>query len=195
MSTEAMIIRRFCMGDDRLGAVKKRSDAHVHASEMVTSGLLCAVRGGHYRPVYRWLAANSAYRFPRLPELSRLLRLVQRCSPYPDEFLAEPSCFTVADTYGSELWHPRREGRSARHVGKQGKSHGRWMSGVTLGWLSKNAGKVVTWHWDTAKVSDRACRAMALGYNHEPIVLSDYGFRAQDAPHETMLFCAKGLIP
>lgn len=164
----------------------------MHASEIMTIGLIFALRGGQYRPFYRWLAANYAYLFPLLPELSRLLRLLQRCSGYTDEFLTEPSFFTVADTYGIELCHPRREGRSARQVGKKGKSNGRWIIGVKRGWLINNAGKVVTWQWDTANVSDREFRDLALAYNHETIVLCDYGFREQDASQENMLFCAKG---
>lgn len=192
MSTEEIIIRLFCMVDDRLGVVKKRSDAMLYDSEIVTIGLLFALRGGQYRPFYRWLAANYVFLFPALPELSRLFRLLQRCSPYTDEFLAAPSFFTVADTYGIELCHPRREGRSPQQVGKKGKSNGRWIVGVKLGWLINNDGKIVTWQWDTANVSDREFRDMALAYNGETIVLCDLGFREQGAPHENMLFCVKG---
>ena len=37
MSTEEIIIRLFCMVDDRLGDVKKRSDASLYASEIVVA--------------------------------------------------------------------------------------------------------------------------------------------------------------
>jgi len=36
MSTEEIIIRLFCSVDDLIGPVKKRSDAHLHDSEIVT---------------------------------------------------------------------------------------------------------------------------------------------------------------
>jgi hypothetical protein len=65
------------------------------------------------------------------------------------DFLAEPSFFTVMDTYGIELIHPRREGRSKRQIGKKGKSNGRWIIGIKLAWLINDQGEVVDWTWDT----------------------------------------------
>lgn len=192
MSTEEIIIRLFCMVDDRIGPVNKRSDAKLHDSEIVTIALIFSLRGGQYRRFYRWLHANYSFLFPNLPELSRLLRVFKRCAYYTDDFLAEPSFFTVADTYGIELCHPRREGRSEQQVGKKGKSNGRWIVGVKLGWLINNEGKVVTWQWDTANVRDREFRDMPLAYNGETITVCDLGFREKDAPHENMLFCEKG---
>lgn len=43
MSTEESIIRLFCRVDDRLGAVKKRSDAHLYDREIVPIGMLPCV--------------------------------------------------------------------------------------------------------------------------------------------------------
>jgi hypothetical protein len=192
MSTEEIIIRLFCRVDDIIGPVKKRSDAHLHDSEIVTIGLLFSLKGGRYRAFYRWLKANYRALFPKLPDVTRLLRLLKSRAGYTDEFLADPSFFTVADTYGIELIHPRREGRSREQVGKKGKSNGRWIVGIKLGWLINNEGKVVTWQWDTANVSDREFRDMPLAYNGETITLCDLGFREKDAPHENMLFCEKG---
>lgn len=192
MATEEIIIRLFCMVDDKLGVVKKRGDAKLHDSEIVTIALLFSLRGGQYRPFYRWLRDNYGKLFPALPDVTRLLRLFKRCAHYTDEFLAEPSFFTVADTYGIELCHPRREGRSPQQVGKKGKSNGRWIIGIKLGWLINNDGKVVTWQWDTANVHDREFRDLALAYNGETITLCDFGFREHDAPQENMKFCPKG---
>lgn len=192
MSTEEIITRLFCMVDDQIGAVKKRSDARLHDSEIVTIGMVFALRGGQFRPFYRWFLANYRSLFPNIPHLTRLLRLLRRCAAYADEFLSTPSLFTIADTYGIELIHPRREGRSTRQLGKKGKSNQRWIVGVKLGWLINNQGKVVTWQWDTANVSDRTFRDLALAYNGETIVLCDLGFREKGASHENMLFCAKG---
>ena len=136
MPTEEIIIRLFCMVDDVIGSVKKRSDAHLHDSEIVTIGLLFSLKGGRYRAFYRWLHANYRTLFPKLPDVTRLLRLLKSRAYYADEFLDDPSFFTVADTYGIELIHPRREGRSPAQVGKKGKSNGRWIVGIKLGWLS-----------------------------------------------------------
>ncbi|KAB8144316.1 transposase [Chloroflexia bacterium SDU3-3] len=192
MLTEEIIIRLFCMVDDTIGPVEKRSDAKLHDSEIVTIALVFSLRGGLYRRFYRWLNHNYRFLFPNLPSLSRLLRVFKRCAQYTDAFLAEATFFTVADTYGIERCHPRREGRSAQQVGKKGLSNGRWMIGVKLGWLINNAGKVVTWQWDTANVSDREFRDMALAYNGQTITLCDGGFRQHAAVHENMLFWAKG---
>ena len=38
MPTDEIIIRLFCMVDDQLGVVNKRSDAHLYSSEIVTLG-------------------------------------------------------------------------------------------------------------------------------------------------------------
>jgi hypothetical protein len=192
MATEEIIIRLFCIVDDRVGSVNKRSDAHLHDSEIITLGLLFSLKGGRYRAFYRWLNANYRAYFPKLPDVTRLLRLLHSRAAYTDEFLADPSFFTVADTYGIELIHPRREGRSREQVGKKGKSNGRWIVGIKVGWLINQEGKVVTWQWDTANVSDREFRDMPLAYNGETITLCDLGFREKDAPHENMLFCEKG---
>lgn len=142
--------------------------------------------------MYRWLDAHYRYLLPALPELTRLLRLLKRCRQYTDAFLAEPAFLTIADTYGIARIHPRREGRSPQHVGKKGTSNGRWIVGVERGWLVPNAGKGVTWPWDTANVSDREVRAMPVAYKSEPITVGDFGFREQDAPHDNRHFCAKG---
>lgn len=192
MSTEEIILRLFCMVDDVIGPVKKRSDAHLHDSEIVTIGLLFSLKGGRYRAFYRWLSANYRALFPKLPDVSRLLRLLKSRANYADEFLDDPTFFTVADTYGIELIHPRREGRSPEQVGKKGISNGRWIVGIKLGWLINARGKVVTWQWDSANVSDREFRDLALAYNGETIALCDLGLREKDAPHENMLFCEKG---
>jgi hypothetical protein len=192
MSTEEIIIRLFCSVDDLIGPVKKRSDAHLYDSEIVTIGLLFSLKGGRYRAFYRWLNANYRALFPKLPDVTRLLRLLKSRAYYTDEFLDDPTFFTVADTYGIELIHPRREGRSPEQVGKKGLSNGRWIVGIKLGWLINNKGKVVTWQWDTANVSDREFRDLALAYNGETIALCDLGLREKDAPHENMLFCEKG---
>jgi hypothetical protein len=143
MPTDEIIIRLFCMVDDQLSFVNKRSDAHLYASEIVTIGLVFTLKGGRFRAFYRWLAANYRAWFPELPERSRLQRLLRDHAEDVLPFLADPTFFTVVDTYGIELIHPRREGRSTRQIGKKGKSNGRWIVGIKLAWLINDAGEVV----------------------------------------------------
>ena len=49
MRTEDIIIRLFCMVDDKLAPVNKRKNAHLYPSEIVTIGILFALKGVHYR--------------------------------------------------------------------------------------------------------------------------------------------------
>src|SRR5215211_7979376 len=161
MSTEDIIIRLFLIVDDRIGPVKKRDDAKLYPSEIVTIGLLFALKGGKFSPFYRWLSANYRHWFPDLPEHSRLTRLLRDYSPFAEWFLDDPSFFTVIDTFGIELIHPRREGRSKKQIGKKGKSNGRWIVGIKLAWLINNAGEVVDWTWHTANEPDNVFRPLA----------------------------------
>jgi hypothetical protein len=192
MPTDEIIIRLFCMVDDELGAVNKRSDAHLYVSEIVTIGLLFSLKGGRFRAFYRWLNKNYRAYFPKLPERSRLGRLLRDYAEQAFAFLAEVSFFTVVDTYGIELIHPRREGRSKRQIGKKGKSNGRSLVGIKLAWLINDAGEVVDWSWDTANESDNVFRPLATAYDGETIVLADQGLRAKDTPPQNIKCCERG---
>ena len=191
MPTDEIIIRLFCMVDDELGHVNKRSDAHLYASEIVTIGLLSALKGGRFRAFYRWLNANYRAWFPKLPERTRLQRLLRDHAEDTLVFLAEPTFFTIVDTYGIELIHPRREGRSKRQIGKKGKSNGRWIVGVKLAWLINETGEVVDWSWLPANESDNAFRPLAIGYDGETVTLADQGLREKDAAQSNIKLCAR----
>jgi hypothetical protein len=192
MPTDEIIIRLFCMVDDQLGDVNKRSDAHLYASEIVTIGLLSALKGGRFRAFYRWLDKNYRALFPKLPERSRLVRLLRDYASLTLDFLAEPSFFTIVDSYGIELIHPRREGRSEQQIGKKGKSNGRWIVGIKLAWLINDAGEVVDWSWDTANAPDNVFRPLATGYDGQTIALADQGLREKDALPSNIKLCERG---
>ena len=192
MSTEDILLHVFEIVDQEMLDVKKRSDARLYPSEIVTIGLMFALKGGKYRPFYRWLCANLGTWFPNIPEQSRLLRLLRDYSHYTDRFLKQPSFFTIIDTFGIELIHPRREGRSPHQLGKKGKSNGRWIVGIKLAWLVNNRGEVVDWSWDTANEPDNLFRETATQYDEETISLSDFGFRKKDTPQQNLKYCEKG---
>jgi hypothetical protein len=192
MPTDEIIIRLFCMVDDELGSVNKRSDAHLYTSEIVTIGLLFSLKGGCFRAFYRWLNKNYGAYFPKLPERSRLARLLRDYAEQAFDFLADPSFFTVVDTYGIELIHPRREGRSKRQIGKKGKSNGRWIVGIKLAWLINDDGEVVDWSWDTANEADNIFRPLASAYDGETIALADQGLWAKDTPAQNIKCCERG---
>src|SRR5437899_10712151 len=95
MPTDEIIIRLFYMVDNQIADVNKRSDAHLYPSEVVTIGLLFALKGGRFRAFYRWMAANYRTWFPKLPERTRLARLLRDYAGLALDFLADPTCFTV----------------------------------------------------------------------------------------------------
>lgn len=82
MPTDEIIIRLFYMVDNQIADVNKRSDTHLYLSEIVTIGLLAALKGGRFRAFYRWLDANYRSFFPTLPERSRLQRLLRDYADY-----------------------------------------------------------------------------------------------------------------
>jgi hypothetical protein len=68
--------------------------------------------------------------------------------------LAAPTVLGVIDTYGIELIHPMREGRSPQHIGRKGLSNHRWIVGGKLCLLLNQWGLIVGWACATANVAD-----------------------------------------
>jgi hypothetical protein len=122
MSTVEFITALFFEVDEQLRAIPKHPEAHLWPSEVVTLGLLHALKGVGNRPFYRWLARDYRALFPQLPERTRLFRLFRTHQAWTQVFLAAPTVLGVIDTYGIELLHPRARGpqpaadRSQRRV-------------------------------------------------------------------------------
>ena len=192
MSTEEIIIRLFCMVDDRIPHGKQRKDAALHPSESITIGLVFRLKGGKWRPFHRWLVANYAYLFPKIPEQSRLFRLIADWGDGVEEWHADASFFLILDTFGIELLHPRREGRSPQQVGRKGKLNGRWIVGIKVAWLINQRGEIVRWAWDTADAPDNAFREVGLAYNEQARVLCDNGFRMRGEDDHNLKICPRG---
>lgn len=93
---------------------------------MVTLGLLFALKGVGNRAFYRWLKRDYVPLFPKLPVRTRLFRLFNSHRKWIDHFMADPTMMSVIDTYGIELIHPCREGRSPKQIGCKGKSNSRF---------------------------------------------------------------------
>src|SRR5712691_7190534 len=75
MATIDFITALFCQVDDHLSGLPKHPEAHLWPSEVITLGLLHALKGGGNRAFYRWLTRDYRTLFPRLPERRRLFRL------------------------------------------------------------------------------------------------------------------------
>jgi hypothetical protein len=112
MTTEELITALFYEVDEQLPALPKHPEAHLWPSEVITLGLLRALKGVGNRPFSRGLTRDYRAWFPRLPERTRLFRLFTTHQDWTQAFLAAPTVLGVIDTYGIELIHPIREGRS-----------------------------------------------------------------------------------
>jgi hypothetical protein len=154
MPTVDFITELFYRVDEAMLECPKHSQAKLYPSEVVTLALLYALKGCGQRAFWRWLTNNYRALFPNLPHRTRLFRLFNSHRHHLKHFLAEPSVLGVIDTYGIELLHPIREGRSQRQIGKKGKSNHRWIVGGKLGLVLNKFGLVVDWDWDTANVYD-----------------------------------------
>ena len=64
MTTEDFITELFCQVDDQMPDQQKHSQARLWPSEVVTLGLLHAIKGVGNRAFYRWLSSNHRELFP-----------------------------------------------------------------------------------------------------------------------------------
>jgi len=192
MTTEEFITALFCRVDDAMAQVPKHSQALLYPSEVVTLALLFALKGVSERAFYRWVKRDWRRLFPHLPDRTRLFRLFQTHQAWTDRFLAAPTVLGVADTYGIELLHPWREGRSARQIGKKGLSNHRWIIGGKLGFVLNQYGLVTAWECATANVHDSTFRPLVARFQEEMIVLTDTAFHAQQGDPPNMKVCPRG---
>src|SRR5467141_731914 len=141
-TTIEFITALFCQVDDHLPAIHKHPVAHLWPGEIVTLGLLHALKGVGSRAFYRCLTRDYRALFPPLPERTRLFRLLTTHQAWTQVFWAAPTVLGVIDTYGIELIHPMREGRSPPQIGRKGLSNHRWIVGGKLCLLLNQYGLV-----------------------------------------------------
>jgi hypothetical protein len=192
MTTIDFISALFCQVDDHLVGIPKHPEAHLWPSEVVTLGLLHALKGVGNRAFYRWLTRDYRALFPRLPERTRLFRLFRTHQDWTQVFLATPTVLGVIDTYGIELIHPMREGRSPQQIGRKGLSNHRWIVGGKLCLLLNQYGLVVAWACDTANVADNTFQWLIRQCEERMIVLSDTGFHAAEGDPSHLKLCQRG---
>jgi hypothetical protein len=203
LTQEDFIIALFCRVEERLKDQTNQNQpvkdprSLLWPSEIVTLGLLFVLKGTSQRRFYLWLASNFTHLFPRLPERTRLFRLLKAHQALADLFLAEPSLLNLSDSLGIELVHPRREGRTANQVGRKGLSNGRWIVGVKFCPLLNGRGHIVEWDAESANVhdSDFVAGDRPIGLYKEVGKLTDKGFhrskkRGGDSPN--LLLCERG---
>jgi hypothetical protein len=191
-TTIEFITALFCQVDDQLGGLPKHPEAHLWPSEIVTLGLLHALRGVGNRPFYRWLTRDYRALFPRLPERTRLFRLLKTHQDWTQAFWAAPTVLGGIDTYGIELLHPMREGRSSQQIGRKGLSNHRWIVGGKLCLLLNQWGLIVGWACATANVADNTFQWLIRQFEERMIVLSDTGFHAAEGDPSNLKLCQRG---
>lgn len=192
MTTEDFITELFCKVHDQMKDLPKHSQANLWPSEVTTIGLLQAIKGVGNRAFYRWLYQNHQDMFPGLPDRTRLFRLLKTHRDWTDQFLAAPSLLGVIDSYGIELIHPAREGRSPSQMGKKGKSNYRWIVGGKLCLLLNHLGLVTAWDCATANVNDTHFQPLVTQVKDQMVVFADLGFHAKRDDPPNLKLCRRG---
>jgi hypothetical protein len=194
MTTEEFIITLFCEVDERMLDVPKHPQAKLYPSEVVTIGLLFALKGGSFRGFYHWLARDYATLFGGLPERTRLHRLLLRHRPWCQRFLACADAWLVLDSYAIELTHPVRYRSNRAGVGyKLRDKGGRWLVGVRSAWLVNSTGGIVHCGWQP--VRERGDAAFFVLLDDVPPtcqVLTDRGFRRAGGVPSNVQVCQRG---
>lgn len=194
MTQEQFIIELFCRVDDMLPKTPEHIQAKLSISELVTLGLLFALKGSSQHAFYRWLRQNWRGLFPALPERTRFFRRLKTHRKLTETFLAEPTIFGVIDSYGIELCHPIRENHQPKRkrIGKKGFASWKWIVGGKFCLLTNKFGLVTSWQIKTANVSDQEFLPLVERVREKMIVLADIGFRRKIDQPENLKICRRG---
>ncbi len=124
--------------------------------------------------------------------IERLFRLFKTHWRWTDFFLANPTTLGVVDSYGIELLHPAREGRSRKQIARKGKSNYRWIVGGKIALVVNQLGLVVGWACATANVHDTAFQPLIAQFQDEMVILADHGFHAKQGDPPNLKICPRG---
>lgn len=194
MTQEHFIIELFCRVDDMLPKTQEHLQAKLSLSELVTLGLLFALKGNSQHAFYRWIRQNWGGLFPALPDRTRFFRRLKTHQKLTDHFLGEPTVFGVIDSYGIELCHPIRENHQPhrQRIGKKGFASWKWIVGGKFCLLANKFGMITAWSVKTANVSDQEFLPLVEKVCEQMIVLADTGFRRKINQPENLKICQRG---
>jgi Transposase DDE domain len=180
----------YCNIDDDL-EYPEHEQAKLSVSELVTIGVMFALKGGSFRRFHKWVQGNLMGCFPTLPERSRLQRRLIQYQQLVKDFLAQPSFFCIADSYGVELRHPIREFHTPKtsRIGGKGKSNKRWIHGMKVLVVINDQGEVVSFAIALAGQADKVFNTLLSSYNQQTIILVDLGFRDKNGVPECLKLC------
>ena len=159
--------------------MQEHIQAKLSISELVTLGLLFALKGSLQHAFYRWIKQNWIDLFPALPERTRFFRRLKTHQRITEKFLAEPTIFGVIDSYGIELCHSIREVHqpNKKRIGGKGFASWKWIVGGKFCLLANKFGLVTDWEVKTANVSDQEFLPLVKRVGEKMIVWADTGFR------------------
>lgn len=164
----------------------------MHPSEIVTLGMLFALKGKRGRAFSRWVNSNWRKFFPKLPERTRLFRLFAIYRDATDQFLGEVGMLGVVDSFGIELVHPYREGRSLQQIGRKGLSNHRWIVGAKLCVVLNHLGLPVSWACGAANLPDQAFQELIADLDDQMAIFGDNGFHAASGDPVNLTICQRG---
>jgi len=192
MTTIDFITELFCRIDDRMQSLAKHPQAVLWPSEIVTLGVLHALKGVGNRAFYRRLTRDYRLLFPRLPERTRLFRQLKTHQRWTLLFLAPPTLLGVIDRYGIELIHPIRQGRSPKQIGRKGLSNHRRIVRAKPCLLVNHRGQVIEWLAAPANAHDTWFHPLVQHFQDRTVILADRGFRARLGNPPNLKCCPRG---
>ena len=175
-----------CLGDKD----RKHYQAKLSLSEIVLCGVLFVLLGRSFRRFHRWLLKRGI--LLSLPERSRLHRLVNHYSYLCEGFMGSKTFYGILDSFGIEVIHPIREGRSeeSKAVSGKGKSNHRWIVGRKVAVTINQNYEIVKMSDDTANVCDNT-----FDDEHKDgadINLTDQGFKKKEGTPDSFKICKRG---
>lgn len=185
-----IIIALFCAIAEKLADKDKRHPlAKLYLSEIILCGVLFVLKGSSFRQFYTWLKRRNLL---NLPERTRLQRLLIKYRHTCNRFLSDPTLFNVMDSFGIEIIHPIREGRSeqSRQVSKKGKSNYRWVVGRKINLAINGNLEVIGYQDETANVCDNHFNKHYR--ETDGIMLADNGYREKAGAPDNFKICQRG---
>ena len=194
MNTITFVTELFSRIDDTMieNKIQKHPLSSFYPSEVATLAFLFAIKGVGNRAFYRWIKRDWQEYFPNLPERTRLFRLFKRHRHLTSFFMAEPTVLGIIDSYGIELIHPVREGRSDQKKRKKGKSNYRWIVGCKLCLVINQFGLISAWDCDTANVHDTVFQHLIKELQEHMIIFADQHFHAKEGDPDNLKICQRG---
>lgn len=129
--------------------------------------------------------------FPRLPERTRLLRLLATHQALANGFFAESTLLGVAVTSSIDLCHPKRAGHLVAQLGAQRLSNHRWIVGVRFGYGVNSRGLIVNCDLDTANVHVPRFTEVVAARAEEMEIYTDSSFHRKEGDLR-MAVCERG---